>query len=102
MALSTKHRVLSPYTSMLVLKTDRDYERFGIGREALADIFTIEDGRIALLHRTLHVAGDGTKPKTDTDHLGRLGGAHEARREARPVSAGVSNDAGEFKIVRSG
>ena len=31
-ALSTKHRVISPFTSMLVLETDADYKRFDIDR----------------------------------------------------------------------
>ncbi len=49
--LSTKHRVLSPYTSLLVLETEQDYARFGIERRALADILTVGAGGIALMHR---------------------------------------------------
>jgi tetratricopeptide (TPR) repeat protein len=51
-ALSTKHRVLCPFTSLLVLETEQDYARFGIERRALADILTIGPRGIALLHRT--------------------------------------------------
>jgi tetratricopeptide (TPR) repeat protein len=47
-ALSTRHRVLSPHTAMLVLETDGDYRRFGIDRNATADILTVKDGRIAV------------------------------------------------------
>lgn len=52
-ALSTQYRVLSPKTSLLVLESDWDYQRFGIDRRALADILVTEGGRISLLHRTL-------------------------------------------------
>ncbi|HZO15093.1 MAG TPA: AgmX/PglI C-terminal domain-containing protein, partial [Polyangiaceae bacterium] len=50
--LSTKARVLSPYTSLLVLEQEWHYQRFGIDRHALADILTIRDGRIAVLERS--------------------------------------------------
>ncbi|HEU4408061.1 MAG TPA: VIT domain-containing protein [Polyangiaceae bacterium] len=50
--LSVKHRVLSPYTSLLVLETEQDYARFHIERRALADILTVEDGRIAVARRS--------------------------------------------------
>jgi hypothetical protein len=50
--LSTSHRVLSPYTSLLVLETEADYKRFKIDRRALSDILTVEDGRLAVLKRS--------------------------------------------------
>jgi hypothetical protein len=49
--LSTKYRVLSDYTSLLVLETDADYARFDIDRRALADILTVEDGKLAWFKR---------------------------------------------------
>ncbi|HEY8377388.1 MAG TPA: AgmX/PglI C-terminal domain-containing protein, partial [Nannocystis sp.] len=49
--LSTKYRVLSDFTAMLVLETERDYERFGIDRNALADILTVGSTGVELLHR---------------------------------------------------
>lgn len=49
-ALSTQHRVLSPFTAMLVLETDNDYRRFNIDRTATVDILTVKDGRIAIAH----------------------------------------------------
>lgn len=49
--LSTKYRVLSPFTSLLVLETEQDYARFGIERRALADILTVGPTGVALLHR---------------------------------------------------
>ncbi len=49
--VSTKHRVLSPFTALLVLETEADYARFGIDRKALADILTVDDRGLALFHR---------------------------------------------------
>lgn len=49
--LSVRRRVLSVYTALLVLETEDDYARFGIDRNALARIMTIEDGRVLLTHR---------------------------------------------------
>jgi tetratricopeptide (TPR) repeat protein len=49
--MSTKFRVLSPFTSLLVLETEDDYARFHIERRALADILTVDARGIALLRR---------------------------------------------------
>ncbi|HEX6368168.1 MAG TPA: VIT domain-containing protein, partial [Longimicrobium sp.] len=56
--LSVEHRVMVPRTTMLVLETEADYDRFGIDRTALAQILTVgprgiqrldrEPGRLAL------------------------------------------------------
>ncbi len=51
-ALSVAHRVLSPYTALLVLETERDYERFHIDRKALVDVLTVDGGRIARMQRS--------------------------------------------------
>jgi tetratricopeptide (TPR) repeat protein len=48
-ALSRRHRVLSPYTALLVLETDWDYQRFGIDRTAKVDILAVRDGRVAVV-----------------------------------------------------
>jgi hypothetical protein len=58
--LSTQHRVLSAHTALLVLETDADYARFHIDRRALADVLTIDRGRLALAKRTDIVRGQGT------------------------------------------
>jgi hypothetical protein len=50
-ALSTSHRVLSPYTAMLVLETEGDYARFHLDRTGLADVLEIQGSRVALTHR---------------------------------------------------
>lgn len=50
-ALSTRHRVLSDFTSMLVLETDYDYQRFGIQRTALDDILVVGPRGVSLVPR---------------------------------------------------
>ncbi|WP_437647491.1 AgmX/PglI C-terminal domain-containing protein [Sorangium sp. So ce362] len=50
--LSITHRVLSPYTALLVLETEGDYARFDIARRGLADILTVEGGRVSVQKRS--------------------------------------------------
>lgn len=50
-SLATRYRVVSPYTALLVLETERDYERFGLDRTALRDILTIDAGRLQIVQR---------------------------------------------------
>ncbi|MBZ5708467.1 VIT domain-containing protein [Nannocystis pusilla] len=50
--LSTRYRVLSDYTALLVLETDWDYQRFGIDRTALAEILTVGPEGVAVVDRT--------------------------------------------------
>jgi hypothetical protein len=50
--LSTKHRVLSDLTALIVLETEADYARHGIDRNALADILEIREGQLAWVKRT--------------------------------------------------
>lgn len=49
--LSVKSRVLSPYTSLLVLETEADYQRYQIDRQGLADILTIGADGIEVIKR---------------------------------------------------
>jgi tetratricopeptide (TPR) repeat protein len=49
--LSTRYRVLCPYSALLVLETEADYARFGIERKALADILTVGPTGITVLSR---------------------------------------------------
>lgn len=51
-ALSVKERVLSPYTSLLVLETEEDYRRYQIDRKGLADILTISVDGITVIKHT--------------------------------------------------
>ncbi len=50
-AVSTRERVLSDYTALLVLETEDDYRRFGIERTALADILAVGERGIDVLQR---------------------------------------------------
>lgn len=49
--VSTRYRVLSDFTALLVLETDDDYARFGIDRTALADIMTVGKDGIEVFSR---------------------------------------------------
>ncbi|HEX3556315.1 MAG TPA: VIT domain-containing protein [Thermoanaerobaculia bacterium] len=50
--VSVKHRVLSPFTAMLVLESEFDYTRFGLDQRSLADILTVGPGGLEVLART--------------------------------------------------
>ncbi len=49
--LSVKERVLSPYTSLLVLETEEDYRRYNIDRQALSDILTVGIDGLTVIKR---------------------------------------------------
>jgi hypothetical protein len=49
--ISTRYRVLSPYTSLLVLETENDYARFGIDRRALGEILVADGARVKTMTR---------------------------------------------------
>src|SRR5207302_1939273 len=49
--LSTRFRVLSDFTALLVLETEADYARFHIDRRALSDILTVGPTGIEVLDR---------------------------------------------------
>jgi tetratricopeptide (TPR) repeat protein len=49
--ISIERRVVIPRTTMLVLESEWDYQRFGLERRALASILTIDAGGIGLLDR---------------------------------------------------
>ncbi len=61
--LSRRYRVLSNQTALLVLESDADYARYGLRRDALADILTIGPSGIELMSRT---SGDAAVAKDDT------------------------------------
>jgi hypothetical protein len=54
--LSVEHRVLSPFTAMLVLESAFDYARFGLDRRALADVLTVGPGGLQTLARSRRLA----------------------------------------------
>jgi tetratricopeptide (TPR) repeat protein len=82
-ALSTRHRVLSPYTSLLVLETEQDFARFKIDRESLANILTVDRGRIAVASRS---PLRGRAPASDQQRPARRDDAL-AQGASRPVVA---------------
>jgi hypothetical protein len=51
--LAVRHRVMSPYTSLVVLESEADYQRFGIARRGLADVLDIDGGRVVVRKRVL-------------------------------------------------
>ncbi len=50
-ALSTRFRVLSELTALLVLETEDDYRRYEIARRAVADILVVGERGATLMHR---------------------------------------------------
>ena len=49
--VSIERRVVIPRTTMLVLESEGDYQRFGLDRRALASILTIDAGGIGVIDR---------------------------------------------------
>jgi outer membrane protein OmpA-like peptidoglycan-associated protein len=71
--LSTRHRVLSEFTGMLVLETEDDYARFGIDRHALRDVLVVGPRGVEPMRRRDAVfgqpedRGSGEIPEGDRD-----------------------------------
>ena len=72
--LSVQHRVLTPFTALLVLETEADYARYRLDRRALADILTVGPGGLDVLARR------GIE-------LPAIDGAARAKREAAVAAA---------------
>jgi tetratricopeptide (TPR) repeat protein len=88
--LSTRHRVMSPYTSLLVLERQADYDRYGIDRRALSEVLTVERGQLAT-HRPR-----GTTPAESSGAWGKAEALAEARQYAMAAPlAAWGNDIGE-------
>ena len=89
--LSVTHRVLSPFTALLVLETEFDYARYGLERRALADILTVGPGGIEVLARSApSVAPPGVgAPKSGAAARDQVARRSERRfrREAPPAPA---------------
>jgi len=88
--LSVEHRVLSPFTAMLVLESAYDYARFGLDRRALADILTVGPGGLQTLARSRRSweadapTAEAAAPKSFAGH-GDTAGADERRARDRFV-----------------
>lgn len=99
-SLSTRFRVLSDLTALLVLDTEDDYARFGIDRRALADILVVGPNGVDLMHRTGGpVAIAATTPDAPADRpmpKPPEGGVAEKKKEANDgAAAGQSAPATE-------
>lgn len=78
-ALSTKHRVLSSKTALLVLETDADYARFQIDRTALSDILVVGKRGLELQNRSkIYVA---RRPVKETQNRKKDKGIAEKTEE---------------------
>ena len=89
--LSVEHRVLTPFTALLVLETEGDYVRFGLARRGLSDILTVGPGGIAVRARewpTQLAGADVPAAKPLLDGLRR----QDADVEAEPAPGDVAHD----------
>jgi outer membrane protein OmpA-like peptidoglycan-associated protein len=89
--LSTKFRVLSDYTALLVLESESDYARFHIDRRALADILVVGGGGVEVMNRrnTISISDDTVAETTTTMKQG--GGEVDGRfrqEELKPPTTG--------------
>ena len=87
--LSVEHRVLSPFTAMLVLESAFDYARFGLDRRALADILTVGPGGLQTLARSRRWLQEMDATTTETTAPKSLGGRDDTER----LPGGVAADA---------
>jgi tetratricopeptide (TPR) repeat protein len=71
--VSVKHRVLSPFTALLVLETEHDYARFGLDRRALSDILTVGPGGLEVMARKGSALPRIAQPLDETRDLKALG-----------------------------
>jgi tetratricopeptide (TPR) repeat protein len=79
--LSVRHRVLTPFTALLVLETEDDYVRFGLDRRALGDILAVGPGGLEVIARMPPGGGSGSTPDVR---------AKASRRVAPPTETEVS------------
>ena len=72
--ISQERRVLCPLTSMLVLETEWDYDRYNIKRQSLADILAVGKNGVKLIHRRNHrgVVSEYEPEKTIEPESGEL------------------------------
>ena len=102
--LSVARRVLSPYTSLLVLETEFDYRRYNIERSALSNILSVQNGKLVVVNRSVFSAdtktapieapqvdnkegGTGVRAKGEEGSMGRPQGGGSAQRMAARDSA---------------
>jgi hypothetical protein len=90
--LSTRHRVLSDYTALLVLESEAEYRRFGIERTALADILAIGPGGVTQLRRG-EVTTLPPAPRHDDARIAAIGSAFAVGNDG-DVWGGLSGGTG--------
>ncbi len=61
--VSTRHRVLSDFTALLVLETEADYERYRIDRRALVDIMSVGEAGIEVQQNRQLVVAAQPQPR---------------------------------------
>jgi tetratricopeptide (TPR) repeat protein len=93
--VSVKHRVLSPFTAMLVLESEHEYQRFGLDPRSLANILTVGPGGLDVLARgsssRLAVARRASTPsKPEVDELRSLGYAGPPTTDAPSLETEAS------------
>lgn len=93
-ALSIENRIISRYTSMLVLETDRDYERFAIDRTAKVDVLAVRGGRVELLSQARDMDTDAAASITPTTGLGASGFTDPSIGDIGTIGAGSGSGAG--------
>ncbi len=90
--LAVRHRLITPYTALLVLETDADYARFGITRRGLASILTVQDGELVDQARSLPTASSpviaAAKPSPSPNEADRKRGDRPATNAPPPPTAG--------------
>ena len=101
-ALSKRFRVMSPYTSLLVLETEQDYARFGIERNALADILAVDArGQLTLSHRQDFATVEAKEATRNKGEEGSMGNpTATATATATPASRERAlQEAAEFGMI---
>jgi hypothetical protein len=102
--VSVEHRVLSPFTAMLVLETAYDYMRFGLDRHALADILTVGPGgleTIARSRRSLREADAATATMGTVPRKNVGGNADAGDRGGWKARDGVAQPRAEKPVIRT-
>ena len=88
--LSIQHRVMVPRTTMLVLETEADYDRFGLERNALAEILAVGPRGIERLDRVPAPRLAAADPDPDADDAEDVD--DDARREQDAPSEEEAED----------
>jgi hypothetical protein len=89
-ALSTRHRVLSDHTAMIVLESEAEYRRFKIARKALADVLAVGSVGVEVIKRRgVDSPALGVLGSIRGSGLGSLFGPQALGRDARDVLSGL-------------